>query len=127
LDNEAKVDLSISFIYLVNQDLNMSAGKIASQVSHVAMQIGYSDGFEDGINAIFKDDYYPILGRAVVLYASESLLQELIHSPILEIYNPKFVFDSGKTEVPAHSLTCVGFIRKSDELIEDTKNLKSVK
>lgn len=119
--NEAKVDLSRSFIYLVNQDLNMSAGKIASQVSHVAMQLGCRNVDVD------MDGYHPILGRAVVLYAPESLLQELIHSPILEIYSTKYVFDAGKTEVAKNSLTCVGFIRETDELIEYTKSLKSVK
>jgi hypothetical protein len=69
----------------------------------------------------------PILGRAVILYAPELLLQEFIHSPILERYDIKYIFDSGKTEVPKHSLTCVGFIRLKDELIEYTKTLKSVK
>ena len=35
-----KTNLNIKYYYIINSDLNMSKGKMASQVSHVAMKLG---------------------------------------------------------------------------------------
>jgi len=85
----------------------MSKGKIAAQVSHVAMQLADTD------------DAYA-LGRAVILKAHEGIIQLLSEQP-----NVKCIRDAGLTEVPKGSLTCVGFIQKPKfEII--TKNLQLV-
>jgi len=100
------IDLERKYYYVINEDLKMSKGKIASQVSHVAMQLG---------------ECYDYIGRAVVLKTSEEILKDLKE-------NADFAFsiiDAGLTEVPENSLTCVGFISttKNDIL---TKTLKLV-
>lgn len=99
------VDLSITYVYVINSDLKMSKGKIAAQVSHVAMMLTEYD--------------FPI-GRAIVLKAEEKLLRELIQRPEV-----KYVKDAGLTEVPEGSLTCVGFVQNS-EFKEITRKLKLV-
>jgi len=32
-----KIDLNVTYYYIINEDIKMSKGKIAAQVSHVAM------------------------------------------------------------------------------------------
>lgn len=84
-----KIDLKITYYYIVNMDLKMSRGKIAAQVSHVAMKVGKKHG---------------IIGRSIVLKGHGTILRALMKYP-----NVEFVVDAGLTEVPKGSLTCVGF------------------
>lgn len=84
-----KINLDVTYYYIVNMDLKMSKGKIAAQVSHVAMKLGRK---------------YGIIGRSIVLKGHGAILRELMMHP-----NVKCVVDAGLTEVPKGSLTCVGF------------------
>lgn len=86
-----KVDLDVVYVYVVNMNLNMSRGKIAAQVSHVAMLLA---------------DLNKPIGRAIVLRAEEGILEDLIK--MKEVVH---IRDAGLTEVPKDSLTCIGFIR----------------
>jgi peptidyl-tRNA hydrolase len=100
-----KVDLSITFVYIVDESLGMSKGKIAAQVSHVAMELA---------------DEYKILGRAIVLKADHNTIMKLMKYP-----HVKFIVDAGLNEVPEGTLTCIGFFQ--DNLMRHlTKNLKLV-
>ena len=100
-----KTNMDAKYYYIINNDLKMSKGKIASQVSHVAMMLGVK---------------YGEIGRAIVLKASEKLLNELACN-----INVVFVKDAGLTEVPAGSLTCVGF--KSIEYTDVAKLIEKLK
>jgi peptidyl-tRNA hydrolase len=101
-----KVDLSMTFVYVIDESLGMSKGKIAAQVSHVAMELA---------------DEYNILGRAIVLKADHKNFMKLFtHVPRV-----KYILDAGLTEVPPDTLTCVGF-KESEYTHFMTKNLRLV-
>jgi len=100
------VDLSVTFVYVVDDSLGMSRGKIAAQVSHVAM--------------LLADDY-EFVGRAIVLKADHITFMMLWS----RITCKRFIVDAGLTEVPAGSLTCIGF-RQTDETRKLTKDLRLV-
>ena len=99
------VDLTTTFIYVVNEDLNMSKGKISAQVSHVAM--------------LLADKNTGILGRAIILKAPEKTLRFILENYI----GVERIEDAGLTEVSKGSLTCIGFLR--DEIVaKETTALK---
>jgi len=122
--NKAIVDLSRTYVYIINDDLGMSKGKIAAQVSHVAMQMGayWGDYNSD------EGETNVIVGRALVLKAPESYLRNIVENANkgthLIVGQPVFyIEDAGLTQVPAGSLTCIGFVE--DETTKKlTKNLK---
>lgn len=120
LKNNVKVDLTQTYVFLVNKDLHMSAGKIASQVAHVALQLGYDSCFEDITR---KKSAIPTIGKSIVLYATTDQMAKIITDGMV---NVKYVIDAGLTEVPKDSLTCVGFIRTPASLVY-TKGLELVK
>lgn len=100
------VDLSVTFVYVIDESLGMSKGKIAAQVSHVAMELA---------------DDYKIIGRAIILKADHPIFMKLWSSITAKAY----IIDAGLTEVPAGSLTCIGF-RQTEETKQFTKDLKLV-
>lgn len=98
------VDLSVTFVYIIDESLQMSKGKIAAQVSHVAMELA--------------DAYPNVLGRAIVLKADhETFIQFLKYTGVFKIS------DAGLTEVPKGTITCVGFYR-TPFMHEMTKHLQ---
>jgi len=103
-----KTNLDVTYYYVINDDLKMSKGKIAAQVSHVAMMLG---------------EQYKEVGRAVVLKAPEAVLQKL--KTIKGFY---YVEDAGFTQCPPGSLTCVGFMSTvaTEDIMKITKELKLV-
>jgi len=100
-----KVDLSITFVYIIDESLSMSKGKIAAQVSHVAMELA---------------DEYKVLGRAVILKADHKTIMHMFKYP-----HVKFIIDAGLNEVPEGTLTCIGF-KQTDFMRNMTKDLKLV-
>jgi peptidyl-tRNA hydrolase len=98
------VDLSITFIYVIDESLGMSKGKIAAQVSHVAMMLA---------------DEYKVLGRAIILKADHNTFMSIY----MQILNTFCIFDAGLTEVPAGTFTCFGF-KQTDSTKQFTKDLK---
>lgn len=103
-----KVNLDTKYLYIINADLKMSKGKIAAQVSHVAMQLG---------------ERYGEIGRAIVLKAIEPYIRSALnYSQLNPIF---FIEDAGLTEVPKGSLTCIGF-KENSVSTEFTKGLKLV-
>lgn len=101
-------DLNKKYVYIINEDLKMSKGEIAAQVSHVAMQLG---------------SRYGIIGRAIVLKAPEEILRKYLWTVQL---NPVFyVEDVGLTDGISGCLTCIGF-KETEDTIPFTENLNLV-
>ena len=100
-----QVDLSTTFIYVIDESLKMSKGKIAAQISHIAMQLA---------------DKYNCLGRAIILKADHETFKELA-----TLDDVVYIKDAGLTEVPLGTMTCIGF-KQTDELKKITKSLKLV-
>jgi len=108
---------------IINSNLNMSKGKIASQVAHCTGEIT-----ERIIRSAYESnkppDYYSTYMKwkngcaKIVLKAPEEKLKELMK---LDHCIP--IFDAGKTQIEAGSLTCIGFY-PSTELGEILKDLK---
>lgn len=96
-----EIDLSVTYVYIVNSDLKMSKGKIAAQVSHVAMLLA---------------DFNKPIGRAIVLKATNETLLKLMKYP-----NVKFIHDAGLTEVPKGSLTMYRFYSDTNHEKESNK------
>jgi len=109
---------------IINSSLNMQKGKIASQIAHASQCIT-----EKIIISAYESkkppDYYltymkwKMHGSAkIVLKASGEKLKEL-----MKLDHCISVYDAGKTQVEAGSLTCIGFY-PSTELGEILKDLK---
>ena len=99
------VDLTTTFVYVIDSSLGMSKGKIAAQVSHVAMSLA---------------DMYKCHGRAIVLKASHERFAELASMNFATC-----IRDTGLTQVPPGTMTCLGF-KQTDEnkaLVSDLKLL----
>lgn len=93
--------------FVINQDLNMSPGKIAAQVAHVATKVAVIESHK--INPIFWAWYYDTQ-KKIVLKAKTKKLEELAQRGFCHIR------DLGLTEVPKDSLTCVslGILTRMD-------------
>jgi PTH2 family peptidyl-tRNA hydrolase len=93
--------------FVVNKELNMSSGKIAAQVAHVAALISdYCSKREDsGVDEVqYYRQWIESKNRKIIILAGkEKALLKLIDQGWL------FNRDNGLTEVPAGSLTCVGY------------------
>lgn len=89
--------------FVVNKDLikkyNMSAGKIAAQVGHVATICTYTCVLRQE-----KDffDWYNQSQTKIILKAKQKELEKLIDEGFY------YVKDNGRTEIPSGSLTVVG-------------------
>jgi len=84
--------------FVVNKELNMSPGKIAAQVAHVATNITYNEHGTEDWEEWFENDQ-----PKIVLRGKEKDLLKLIEMGAYSIR------DNGRTEIPENSLTCVGF------------------
>lgn len=96
-DSEKDEDELVQY-YIVNSELNMSAGKIAAQVAHVAtlITIDYleEDIFEQWIN---MDQ------PKIILRGKQKEMDKLIEQ------GWHYIHDLGRTEIEDGSLTCIGF------------------
>lgn len=104
---------------IVNKELNMGVGKIAGQVAHVQTMIDfrikmYADQYhhntsEAPLGVVQKLQWYEDWFRSgaqtkIILRAKEKDLQNAIEM------GASFIRDNGLTEIPAGSLTVVGFL-----------------
>ncbi|ARF11981.1 peptidyl-tRNA hydrolase [Klosneuvirus KNV1] len=111
---------------IVNSDLNMGKGKIASQIGHCVNEITERiiiSAYESKKPPEYYSTYmkWKMHGSAkIVLKASGEKLQELMK---LDHCIP--VYDAGKTQIEAGSLTCIGFYPSSEigVLLKDLKLL----
>lgn len=105
---------------IVNKDVKMGKGKIASQVGHVTTNIAiktYQENpslWEDYV----KDGFHP----KIVLGAPLTILEELITK------YPKhccYVYDQGLTQIPPNTLTAIAFRPMTKSVVpEIIKSLK---
>ena len=84
--------------FIVNSELNMSAGKVAAQVGHVAtiIAVEYFE-FDDDFVAWYNADQ-----KKIILRGKQKDLEKLIEAGFY------YIRDNGLTEVPKNSLTVVG-------------------
>lgn len=103
-----KTNLDTKYYYIINDDLKMSKGKIVAQVSHVAMMLG---------------EKHKEIGRAIILKAPKDILEMImVNAPNISV-----IFDAGFTEVPAGSLTCIGFKSGTEKMIDEKVLIKDLK
>ena len=123
--HELNADNIIMYI-LINNDLNMKKGKIASQVGHV-VGIITEEIIRKSLECPTKKYVRDYLlyntwiqnGHAkIVLKASEKELQELIKTE-----DCRYIIDAGRTQIAPNSLTVVGFFPR-DDLKEKMREFK---
>lgn len=88
---------SLKLYFIVNEDLNMSAGKISTQVAHCTTEFVLENHYTS------EFDYWYNEGKTqtkIILKGSQKLLEELSKDNI-------HIRDNGLTEIEAGSLTCV--------------------
>jgi PTH2 family peptidyl-tRNA hydrolase len=83
--------------FVVNSELNMSAGKVAVQVAHVTTIIAVDYCDQDIFWKWYQTDQ-----KKIILKGKQKDLEKLID---LDFY---YIRDIGLTEIPKGSLTCVG-------------------
>jgi PTH2 family peptidyl-tRNA hydrolase len=84
--------------YVVNSELNMSPGKIATQVVHVATLIT----LHESIALEFHEWFNKYNQKKIILRGKQKDLEKLVKERFY------FVRDIGLTKIPPNSLTCVG-------------------
>ena len=109
----------------VNTDLNMSKGKMCSQIGHIVQLLT-----EEIIRAGYEqhpppESYFTYIKwksncTKIILRATTDQLKELI-----KLKGARYFIDDGKTQVPENSLTVVGFYPNSDmgDTVKDFKLL----
>ena len=101
-----KMDDELIEYFVVNSELNMSPGKIAAQVAHVATIIAVEfTEFDDDFNAWYTKDQ-----KKIILRGKQKDLEKLVEQRFY------YIRDNGLTEIPQGSLTVVGLppMLKSD-------------
>ncbi|WP_256992160.1 aminoacyl-tRNA hydrolase [Paenibacillus sp. XY044] len=83
--------------FVVNKELNMSPGKIAAQVAHVATNITHNDN-----ETRLWSEWYANDQPKIILRGKERDLLKLIEQGWY------YIRDNGRTEIPENSLTVVG-------------------
>lgn len=100
--------------FVVNKELNMSPGKIAAQVAHVATNITYNEN-DAGLWSEWHENNQP----KIILRAKEKDLLKLIEQGWY------YIRDNGRTEIPENSLTVVGCVPDyKSELHKHVKRLQ---
>lgn len=91
--------------FIINKDLGMSAGKLATQVAHVATLIAcIQPNLGDRNKVAAFSNWYGKDQKKVILEAHEKDLLKLVDKGFY------YIRDNGLTEIPANSLTCVGLV-----------------
>ena len=95
---------------LVNSDLHMSAGKIASQVAHVAEKIA-----EKTTIALYEDETTAFVQKAYMIYTKNGRKKVILNGTQKDLESfmndtdATYEIDPGRTEIPENSLTAVAF------------------
>lgn len=95
---------------VINKDLKMSKGKIASQVGHATMLVTeYLIKFKPKLYQTYRNLGMP----KIVLQADTTTIDKLSTT-----INPNFVvYDAGRTQIPIGSLTTIAFIPMTEHKI----------
>lgn len=116
-EKASKSDDYVMYI-IVNNDLKMEKGKIASQVGHVVGIITEEimRGVTGAVTHEKMEDYqlytrWSKIGyKKIVLKGTEAELKELIDTE----KKCRYIIDAGKTQIAPNSLTVVGFFPRAD-------------
>ena len=120
------MDDSIKMYIFINTDLNMNAGKIASQTGHIVHRI-VDELVRSGYEVHPPSNEYITYARwsrnctKIILKATHEQLEFLMKLP-----NARHFIDSGPTtQVAQNSLTVVGFFPGTDlgDIVKDYKLL----
>ncbi|MDF2533936.1 MAG: hypothetical protein K0R18_93 [Bacillales bacterium] len=103
--------------FVVNSELEMSPGKIAAQVGHVATMIAYHAG-RDSITTQSQEtkwfsDWFYNDQKKIVLRGKQKELENLIAKGFI------YIRDNGLTEIPAGSLTVVGLTPMPKDIAQE--------
>jgi|GEM_PF-158305 len=85
--------------FIVNSELNLSPGKVAAQVAHVATIIAVENSFKRW--GLFWQ-WYELDQKKIILRGKQKDLEKLIDAGFY------YIRDNGLTEIPYGSLTVVG-------------------
>lgn len=113
---------------IVNNELNMSKGKIASQVAHGILEV---HRFLI-LNNINHDRWLLNGEKIIVLKANSKIIKNIIEEfndkiPKDNIFNIFPIYDAGKTEIKENSLTVIASTPVSNDKIPDIiKTLKTL-
>ena len=108
---------------IVNDDLKMSKGKIASQVGHVVQIIieniigYYIDNKKNKESELYYDNYVKWKdggSTKIVLKSNQQNIEKLIKLKGIE-----YIRDAGKTQIEPNSLTVIGFYPQSRNKINN--------
>jgi PTH2 family peptidyl-tRNA hydrolase len=101
-NNKLHNDNELVQYFIVNKDLNMSTGKIAAQVAHVATIVAMEQDDSKMDNSFVKFiNWYKDNQKKVVLQAHQKDLEKLVEKGFY------YIRDNGLTEIQPDSLTCV--------------------
>ncbi len=120
--NNPKEDDNIRVYIIVNKDLKMRAGKIASQVGHAIEQIVRFMEYQLSRN--YKE-WMNTSHAKIILKGSEKELTDIYDKYSKKYYITK-IYDAGKTQVQSGSFTAIG-IEPLQKLNNDIKELDSLK
>ena len=108
-------------VIIVNEDLKMSKGKLASQVAHASI-MSYLKG-SDEINQKWLDNSYV----KIILKANLSFIKALDNLLNIEGIPHFLMVDEGRTELEPNTITCLGISpiqnNKIDKYINNLKLL----
>lgn len=101
----------MKFKIYYDKTVKMSKEKLAAQVGHVTLNLGYKVGFNEGYANV--EDFYPSEQTIIVLGLSHTKFVEICD----KIVNDKRIInhvqiDAGRTEVEPGTITAVGFIEE---------------
>lgn len=88
--------------YIVNSELDMSPGKIAAQVAHVAVMVAMTENGDDFVckHNLFDEWYQDYNQKKIVLKGKQKDIERLVADGFY------YIRDLGFTEIPEGSLTC---------------------
>ena len=96
--NESNEDEIVEY-FIINSELNLSKGKCAAQVAHVATIIAVEYSNNDNENF---DKWYSLDQKKIILRGKQKDLEKLIEQGFY------YIRDNGLTECEKNSLTAVG-------------------
>ncbi|CAF3097931.1 unnamed protein product [Rotaria socialis] len=124
VDDDIGVNVATyKMLFVVNGSLDMSSGKMASQVAHAAIDL-YQKLIEKRSKALFHWQEYGETKIVVRGKSTDELLDILSGAKKNSSITTSVVEDAGRTEIESGSITCVGLFGTNEQLKPITGHLK---